>query len=91
MGHGVMFINDKFPRAVNEDGELAGSEDWTLVRTVVERGATIGSNATIVGGVTVGAGALVGAGAVVTRDVPPATVVVGTPARAHAERAAQER
>jgi len=80
VGHGVMFINDKQPRAVNESGALATEDDWTLVRTVVGRGATIGSNATIVGDLTIGAGALVGAGAVVTRDVPPGATVVGSPA-----------
>jgi UDP-2-acetamido-3-amino-2,3-dideoxy-glucuronate N-acetyltransferase len=81
VGHGVMFINDKHPRATNDAGRLAGAEDWDLVRTIVRRGATIGSNATIVGDVTIGEGAIVGAGAVVTRDVEPGTTVVGTPAR----------
>jgi UDP-2-acetamido-3-amino-2,3-dideoxy-glucuronate N-acetyltransferase len=82
VGHGVMFINDKNPRAVNEGGALATEEDWALVRTLVQRGATIGSNATIVGDVTVGAGALVGAGAVVTKNVLPGATVVGNPALA---------
>jgi acetyltransferase-like isoleucine patch superfamily enzyme len=81
VGHGVMFINDKWPKATNERGELSGPEDWELVRTVVRRGATIGSNATIVGNVTIGEDALVGAGAVVTRDVAPGGVVAGSPAR----------
>ena len=81
VGHGVMFINDKRPKATNERGELAGPENWELVRTEVKRGATIGSNATIVGNVTVGENALVGAGAVVTRDVAPGQVVAGSPAR----------
>lgn len=81
IGHGVMFVNDKFPKATNERGELAGEEDWTLLRVRVEDGATIGSGAIILGGVTIGAGALVGAGAVVTRDVSAGEVVAGIPAR----------
>jgi len=80
VGHGVMFTNDLVPRAVAAGGGLQTEADWTLVKTVVKRGASIGSNATIVAGVTVGQGALVGAGAVVTKDVPPYTVVVGVPA-----------
>jgi UDP-2-acetamido-3-amino-2,3-dideoxy-glucuronate N-acetyltransferase len=81
IGHGVMFTNDLFPRAVNADGSLQTDSDWTLVRTRVEQGASIGSNVTILAGVTIGRGALVGAGAVVTRDVPPFTTVAGVPAR----------
>jgi UDP-2-acetamido-3-amino-2,3-dideoxy-glucuronate N-acetyltransferase len=81
VGHGVMFVNDKRPRATDGDGRLQGDADWELLTTVVERGATIGSGATILGGVRVGAGATVGAGAVVTRDVPAAATVVGNPAR----------
>jgi acetyltransferase-like isoleucine patch superfamily enzyme len=81
VGHGVMFTNDLYPSAVNEDGELQTDADWTLVETRVGRRASIGSNATILAGVTIGEGALVGAGAVVTRDVPPDAVVVGVPAR----------
>src|SRR4051812_35478121 len=69
IGHGAVFVNDKRPRARNEAGELAGVDDWELVRVVVEDDASIGSNATIVGPVTIGRGATVGAGAVVTRDV----------------------
>jgi acetyltransferase-like isoleucine patch superfamily enzyme len=81
IGHGVVFVNDKQPRATAADGRLKSGDDWQLLRTVVERGAAIGSGATIVGGVRIGAGALVGAGAVVTHDVPPGDVVAGNPAR----------
>lgn len=81
VGHGVMFVNDKLPRAARGDGSLQTAADWTLLRTTVERGASLGSGAVIIGGVTVGAGALVGAGAVVTRDVEPGATVAGTPAR----------
>ncbi len=81
VGHGVMFTNDRYPRAVNADGELKGEEDWTCTPTLVKKGASIGSNATLLCGVTVGENALIGAGAVVTHDVPPHAVVAGTPAR----------
>jgi UDP-2-acetamido-3-amino-2,3-dideoxy-glucuronate N-acetyltransferase len=80
IGHGVMFTNDLYPRAVNADGSLQTEADWTLVRTRVCRRASIGSNATILAGVTIGEGALVGAGAVVTKDVPAHAIVVGVPA-----------
>lgn len=81
VGHGVMFINDKLPKATNEAGELQGEGDWVLLRTTVERGAAIGSGAVVLGGVRIGKGALVGAGAVVTRDVPAGDTVAGVPAR----------
>ncbi len=81
VGHGVMFINDRDPRATREDGTLAGPDDWTEVPTRVEDGASIGSNATILCGITIGKHALVGAGSVVTRDVPAGAVVAGNPAR----------
>jgi UDP-2-acetamido-3-amino-2,3-dideoxy-glucuronate N-acetyltransferase len=84
VGHGTLFINDRLPRATTEAGELKGSEDWTLERTVVEHGAALGSGAIVLGRVRIGAGALVGAGAVVTRDVPPGATVAGVPARAQA-------
>jgi acetyltransferase-like isoleucine patch superfamily enzyme len=81
VGHGVVFVNDKYPRSVNEEGKLQTEADWTLLRTTVEDGAAIGSGALILGGVTVGARAVVGAGAIVTRDVAAGTIVVGNPAR----------
>lgn len=80
IGHGVMFINDAFPRATAA-GRLQTDDDWTVVPTRVCRGASIGSGATILCGVTIGEGAMVGAGAVVTRDVPARSVVAGVPAR----------
>ena len=81
VGHGTMFINDRYPRAATDSGELKGSDDWTLERTIVERGAAIGSGSVILCGVRIGAGALIGAGAVVTRDVAPGETVAGVPAR----------
>ena len=81
VGHGVMFTNDLFPRATNPDGSQQTDEDWLLVETFVEKGASIGSNATILCGITIGENALIGAGAVVTKDVPPNTIFVGNPAR----------
>ena len=81
IGHGVMFINDRYPRAANPDGSLQTEADWQVVPTLIKRGASIGSNATILCGVTIGEGAIVGAGSVVTRDVAPHTVVAGNPAR----------
>ena len=81
IGHGVMFTNDRYPRAANPDGNLQTEADWKVVTTRVKRAASIGSNATILPGVTIGEGALVGAGAVVTKDVPDYTIVAGVPAR----------
>lgn len=81
IGHGVMFTNDIYPRAVNDDGELQTEADWKVVETTVRKRASIGSNATIIAGVTIGEGALIGAGAVVTRDVPDFAIVAGIPAR----------
>lgn len=81
IGHGVMFINDPYPRAVSLSGALQTEADWKVVPTVIKGGASIGSNATILCGVTVGEGAIVGAGSVVTKDVPPRTIVAGNPAK----------
>ncbi len=81
VGHGVLFVNDKYPRATTTAGDLQAGEDWQLLETVVERGASLGSGAVVLGGVRVGAGAIVGAGAVVTRDVLAGSVVAGSPAR----------
>jgi UDP-2-acetamido-3-amino-2,3-dideoxy-glucuronate N-acetyltransferase len=81
IGHGVMFTNDRYPRATTLDGDLQTEADWTAEPTHVKRSASIGSNATVVSGVTIGEGALVGAGAVVTKDVPDYAIVAGVPAR----------
>lgn len=81
IGHHVVFTNDKYPRAVNPDGTLQTDADWTVVPTVVERGASIGSGATILCGVTIGAGAIIGAGSVVTKSVPAREIWVGNAAR----------
>jgi UDP-2-acetamido-3-amino-2,3-dideoxy-glucuronate N-acetyltransferase len=81
VGHGVMFTNDRFPRATNADGSLQTDADWAVETTRVKRQASIGSNATIVSGTTIGQGALIGAGAVVTKDVPDYAIVAGVPAR----------
>jgi acetyltransferase-like isoleucine patch superfamily enzyme len=80
IGHGVMFINDKYPRATTEDGSSQTEADWVCTPTVIQKRASIGSNATILCGVTIGEGAMVGAGSVVTHDVPPGAVVAGNPA-----------
>jgi len=81
IGHGVMFTNDVYPRAVNSDGSPQTEADWKVVKTTIRKRASIGSNATIIAGVTVGEGALIGAGAVVTEDVPAFAIVAGVPAR----------
>ena len=81
VGHGVVFTNDRYPRATNTDGSLQTDADWAVEPTRVKRGASIGSNATIIPGVTIGEGALIGAGAVVTADVADFAIVVGVPAR----------
>ncbi len=81
VGHGVVFTNDRYPRATTADGALRRDEDWVLERTIVRRRASIGSGAVVLCGLTIGEGAIVGAGAVVTRDVPDGAVVAGNPAR----------
>jgi UDP-2-acetamido-3-amino-2,3-dideoxy-glucuronate N-acetyltransferase len=81
IGHGVMFINDKYPRATNPDGSTQTEADWTVIATHVGRRASIGSNTTILCGVAIGEDAIIGAGSVVTKDVPPKTIVAGNPAR----------
>jgi acetyltransferase-like isoleucine patch superfamily enzyme len=81
VGHGVMFTNDMYPRAVNADGSLQCDSDWSLLPTRVRRRVSIGSNATILPGVTIGEGAQIGAGAVVAKDVPDFAIVAGVPAR----------
>ena len=81
VGHGVLFVNDKTPRAANRDGTLVSEDAWQLLTTRIGDGASIGSGAVILGGVTIGAGALIGAGAVVTRDVECGVTVAGVPAR----------
>lgn len=82
IGHGVMFTNDKNPRATNRDGSLQTANDWVCLPTLIKTGASIGSNVTILPGVTIGERVIVGAGAVVTKDVPDDTTVVGNPAKA---------
>jgi UDP-2-acetamido-3-amino-2,3-dideoxy-glucuronate N-acetyltransferase len=81
IGHNVTFINDLYPRAVNEDGGLQTEEDWVCLPTLVKQGASIGSGAVLMGGITVGEKAIVGAGSVVRKDVPANTIVAGNPAR----------
>ncbi|MCP5005450.1 MAG: N-acetyltransferase [Planctomycetes bacterium] len=81
VGHGVVFINDTYPRATNCAGELKGEEDWGVEKTLVKRGASIGSGATILANINIGENSIVGAGSVVTKDVPPDSIVAGNPAR----------
>lgn len=90
IGHGVQFINDKYPRATRPDGTLQTEADWSVERTTVRRGASIGTGATILGGVEIGERAIVGAGAVVTRDVPAGAIVAGNPAQLIKEVAKDE-
>src|SRR5580692_9063095 len=81
IGHGVMFINDSYPRATAADGKLQTEADWKVERTVVKKGASIGSGATILSNISIGENAIVGAGSVVTKDVPPNCIVAGNPAK----------
>jgi len=81
IGHGVMFINDSYPRATAADGNLQTEADWRVERTAVKKGASIGSGATILSNITIGESSIVGAGSVVTKDVPPNSIVVGNPAK----------
>ena len=81
VGHNVSFINDKYPRATNDSGSPQSEADWQVVKTLVKRGASIGTSSTILCGVTIGENAIVGAGSVVTHDVPDNTIVAGNPAR----------
>jgi acetyltransferase-like isoleucine patch superfamily enzyme len=81
IGHGVTFINDSYPRSTTDDGELQTEKDWRVEKTVIKKGASIGSGATILSNVVVGENAIVGAGSVVTRDVPANTIVAGNPAK----------
>jgi acetyltransferase-like isoleucine patch superfamily enzyme len=82
IGHNVTFINDRYPRATNGDGQLQTEADWACIPTFVNRGASIGSGATLLCGITIGENAVIGAGSVVTKDVPAGAVVAGNPARA---------
>jgi UDP-2-acetamido-3-amino-2,3-dideoxy-glucuronate N-acetyltransferase len=81
IGHGVMFINDRYPHSTNPDGSIQTGEDWKCIPTVIGQGASLGSNVTVLCGVTIGEGAIIGAGSVVTKDVPANTIVAGNPAR----------
>lgn len=81
IGHSVTFINDSYPRATSDDGQLQTEADWKVEQTVVRRGASIGSGATILSNTSIGENAIVGAGSVVTKDVPPNSIVAGNPAR----------
>ena len=81
IGHGVLFINDKYPKSVNTDGSMQTEQDWKLLETIIEPNVSIGSGSIIMGGIRIGKGAMIGAGAVVTKDVSENTVVAGVPAR----------
>jgi UDP-2-acetamido-3-amino-2,3-dideoxy-glucuronate N-acetyltransferase len=81
IGHGVTFINDSYPRATTDAGNLQTEADWKVERTVIRKGASIGSGSTILSNTSIGEGAIVGAGSVVTKDVPPRSIVAGNPAK----------
>ncbi|MDB6110634.1 MAG: transferase hexapeptide repeat protein [Pedosphaera sp.] len=89
VGHNVTFTNDRYPRATNANGELQTEADWSCLKTVVKRGASIGSSVTLLCGITIGEKAIIGAGSVVTKDVPPGAVVAGNPARVMKSRIPQ--
>ena len=91
IGHSVTFINDLYPRATASDGRLQTEQDWRVEPTLVKKGASIGSGTTILSNVTIGENAIVGAGSVVTKNVPPNTIVAGTPARVLREVTAEPR
>ncbi len=81
IGHGVTFVNDKYPRATNSNGSLKTENDWNLIKTIVNEGASIGSGSTILSGVSIGKNVLIGAGSVVTKDIPDGKTVYGNPAK----------
>jgi acetyltransferase-like isoleucine patch superfamily enzyme len=81
VGHSVTFVNDNYPRSVNKNGEMKTKKDWKLLRTIIRKRASIGSNATILGGIKIGRNSMIGAGAVVTKNVPANSIVVGNPAK----------
>lgn len=81
IGHNVSFINDKYPCAVNRDGTMKTDGDWEVIRTLIKKGAAIGTSATILYGITIGENSIIGAGSLVTKDIPANTIAVGSPAR----------
>jgi acetyltransferase-like isoleucine patch superfamily enzyme len=91
VGHGVVFVNDSYPRATTAGGDLQTESDWKVEKTLVKQGASIGSGATILANLTIGERAIIGAGSVVTRDVPADTIVAGNPARVLRTLVAGER
>jgi len=91
IGHSVTFVNDSYPRATTSDGQMQTEKDWKVERTLVKKGASIGSGSTILANVVIGENAIVGAGSVVTRDVPPNTIVAGAPAKVLREITAEPR
>jgi acetyltransferase-like isoleucine patch superfamily enzyme len=91
VGHNVTFINDRHPQSTNANGEMQTEADWKCVKTLVKRGASIGSGATLLCGITIGEGAMIGAGSVVTKDVEPGMIVAGNPARIMGLRDKQEQ
>ena len=81
IGHNVIFINDRYPKATNREGDLQGGQDWSVVPTIVEQGASVGSSVTILCGITIGAGSIIGAGSVVVKDIPAGQIWAGNPAQ----------